>query len=221
MVVSPLSGPPSGRIDCGRHSSERDFLRVGGGRLLDRLWPGDVGQPTSCRSLDALLRQSDELSIRRASALHGAGRRRWVLAGVQSKSARRTPGSCTLRIRDHSVVRLLERPCVAPTDRVTPVMIAPRFDNVIHAPNRLRICAILAAVDSADFSTVRDGIGVSDSVLSKHIASLHASGYVAIRKSSCGARTRTTLSLSPAGRRAFKEHVSALHAITENNRQRR
>ena len=36
---------------------------------------------------------------------------------------------------------------------------AARFDEVVHAPNRLQICAMLSAVDSADFATVRDGLG--------------------------------------------------------------
>jgi hypothetical protein len=49
------------------------------------------------------------------------------------------------------------------------VSTAPRFDEIVHAPNRLQICAILSAVDSADFATVREGLAVADSVLSKHV----------------------------------------------------
>ena len=41
-------------------------------------------------------------------------------------------------------------------------------------PNRLRICALLVAVSSAEFSTVREALGVADGVLSKHVAVLHA-----------------------------------------------
>jgi DNA-binding MarR family transcriptional regulator len=96
-------------------------------------------------------------------------------------------------------------------------LIVTRFDNVIHAPNRLWICAILAAVDSADFATVREGLAVSDSVLSKHVALLQTIGYVAVEKRSGGARRRTSLSLTPAGRRAFDEHVAALREITDGD----
>ena len=35
---------------------------------------------------------------------------------------------------------------------------APVFDPVIHAPGRLQICALLAAVDQAEFATIRDAI---------------------------------------------------------------
>ena len=31
-----------------------------------------------------------------------------------------------------------------------------RLDEVIHAPHRLRICVMLAAVDSMDFAAIRD-----------------------------------------------------------------
>jgi hypothetical protein len=55
---------------------------------------------------------------------------------------------------------------------------AARFDEIVHAPNRLQICAILSAVDSADFATVRECLGVADSVLSKRIRVLHGAGYL-------------------------------------------
>jgi DNA-binding MarR family transcriptional regulator len=90
---------------------------------------------------------------------------------------------------------------------------APQFDAVIHAPNRLQICALLAAVDSAEFATVREAVGVSDSVLSKHVATLQEAGYVEIRKASVASRVRTWLALTKAGRRAFDAHVAELKRI--------
>ena len=55
---------------------------------------------------------------------------------------------------------------------------AARFDEIVHAPNRLQICAILSAVSSADFATVRECLGAADSVLSKHFRVLHEAGYI-------------------------------------------
>ena len=37
--------------------------------------------------------------------------------------------------------------------------LAPRFDAVVHAPPRLQICGLLAAVDTMEFSAVRDAVG--------------------------------------------------------------
>lgn len=94
-------------------------------------------------------------------------------------------------------------------------MTPPTFDELVHAPNRLQICAILAAVDSADFATLREGLGVADSVVSKHLATLEEAGYLAIHKARCGPRSRTTVSLTPTGRTAYESHVAALRTILD------
>jgi DNA-binding MarR family transcriptional regulator len=88
-----------------------------------------------------------------------------------------------------------------------------RFDEIVHAPSRLQICAILAAVSSADFAAVRDGLGVADSVLSKHVRVLREAGYIDVHKSTSASRVRTSLSLTEAGRAAYDGHVAALRAI--------
>ena len=93
---------------------------------------------------------------------------------------------------------------------------AAGFDEIVHAPNRLQICAILSAVSSADFATVREGLGVADSVLSKHVRVLHEAGYIDVHKSTCASRVRTSLSLTGAGRAAYDGHLAALRAIISN-----
>jgi hypothetical protein len=79
--------------------------------------------------------------------------------------------------------------------------VEPRFDQVVHAPPRLQVCGLLAAVDTMEFAAVRDAVGVSDSVLSKHVRQL-------------ASRQRTSLSLSTPGRTAFAAHVAELKRIT-------
>jgi DNA-binding MarR family transcriptional regulator len=93
------------------------------------------------------------------------------------------------------------------------------FDAIIHAPNRLQICALLSAVDSAEFATVREAVGVSDSVLSKHVRTLHEAGYVNVQKMPLESRTHTWLALTKSGRSAFAAHVAALqHLIASDGR---
>ncbi|KAK0343021.1 hypothetical protein LTR94_019905 [Friedmanniomyces endolithicus] len=87
---------------------------------------------------------------------------------------------------------------------------APVLDVVIHAPGRLQICAMLSAADEVEFGVVRDGIGVSDSVMSKHVKQLEEAGYVKLRKAALGGRQRTWLALTGAGRKAFAGHVAEL-----------
>ena len=91
--------------------------------------------------------------------------------------------------------------------------VRPHFDPVVHAPPRLQVCGLLAAVDSMEFAAVRDALGVSDSVLSKHVKQLEDAGYVRIGKATVASRVRTSLSLTRAGRAAFDAHVAELRRI--------
>jgi DNA-binding MarR family transcriptional regulator len=88
-----------------------------------------------------------------------------------------------------------------------------RFDAVVHPAPRLQICGLLAAVDTMEFATVRDAVGVSDSVLSKHVKQLEEAGYVAVRKATVASRQRTSLALTREGRAAFDAHVAELRRI--------
>jgi DNA-binding transcriptional ArsR family regulator len=92
-------------------------------------------------------------------------------------------------------------------------MITPRFDELIHAPTRLSLVAFLAATEWADFSVLRDSIGLSDSALSKQLATLEDAGYVEIRKAFVRKRPRTSARLTTGGRTAFDRHVLALQEI--------
>lgn len=91
----------------------------------------------------------------------------------------------------------------------------PAFNDVIHAPNRLQICALLAAADRVEFATVRDSLGVADSVASKHLKVLADAGYVKLDKSTGAGRARTWASLTKEGRVAFTEHVTELRRLTD------
>jgi DNA-binding MarR family transcriptional regulator len=88
-----------------------------------------------------------------------------------------------------------------------------RLDPVIHAPLRFSIMATLAAATRVEFGFVRDTVEVSDSVLSKQVATLEGAGYVTVSKGYVGKRPRTWLSLTPEGRAAFRDHVAVLASI--------
>jgi DNA-binding transcriptional ArsR family regulator len=87
------------------------------------------------------------------------------------------------------------------------------FDELIHAPTRLSIVALLAASEWADFTFVRDHLGLSDSALSKQLSALDDAGYVEVRKAFVGKRPRTSVRLSAAGRVALAGHVAALERL--------
>jgi DNA-binding MarR family transcriptional regulator len=93
-----------------------------------------------------------------------------------------------------------------------------RFDEAIHAPTRLRLCALLRPLDHADFAVLATSLAISEATLSKTIRNLADLGYVSTSKQASAdradARRTTTVSLTAAGRRAFDGHVAALRALT-------
>jgi DNA-binding MarR family transcriptional regulator len=93
-------------------------------------------------------------------------------------------------------------------------MSQPRLDPIVHPPTRLSICALLAATgDWVEFATVRDTVGVSDSVLSKQSRTLEDAGYLEVRKGAIGRRPKTWFRLTTNGRRALTNHLAALQQI--------
>ena len=95
-------------------------------------------------------------------------------------------------------------------------MTAPRFDELIHPGTRLSIVALLAAADWAEFAFLRDTLGLSDSALSKQLATLEQAGYVNIDRPLRDSRRRVRARLTPTGRAAFNGHLAALRQIVGN-----
>jgi len=87
------------------------------------------------------------------------------------------------------------------------------LDANVVAPARLKLLTMLTAVSEAEFSTVRDHLHVSDSVLSKHLGALEGLDYVKRRKGVHRGRRTTWISLTPRGRKALSAQVSTLRAL--------
>jgi DNA-binding MarR family transcriptional regulator len=87
------------------------------------------------------------------------------------------------------------------------------FDELIHAPLRLQICAMLSPVRWLPFSDIRDSLEISDSVLSKHLSALAEAGYVEVSRVRADSRSRRQVTLTKPGRTALRGHLAALQAI--------
>jgi DNA-binding MarR family transcriptional regulator len=92
-------------------------------------------------------------------------------------------------------------------------MVTALFDELIHPSTRLSLVALLSSTDWADFSFLRDRLGLSDSALSKQLATLEQAGYVTIDRPVSDHRRRVRARLTDAGRRAFDGHVAALQQL--------
>ena len=88
-----------------------------------------------------------------------------------------------------------------------------RLDDVIHQRTRLGILAILVESTRADFTYLRDTLGLTDGNLSRHLAVLEDGGLVEITKTFEGRRPRTWLQITREGATALDAEVAALREL--------
>ncbi len=89
----------------------------------------------------------------------------------------------------------------------------PDIDGFIHEPARLRVLALLAMVEEADFMFILRATGLSRGNLSVQMTKLETAGLVELDRQLDGARARTSYRLaSTAGPtlRAYKQTLGAI-----------
>jgi len=90
----------------------------------------------------------------------------------------------------------------------------PLFDPVVHAPQRLQICAMLARGGEVEFGVLREALDVSDATLSKHLRTLTEADYVDLRRvQRAKGQARTWVALTSAGSQALRGHFAFLQSI--------
>ena len=83
---------------------------------------------------------------------------------------------------------------------------------------RLKIMAALNVLtpDAAlEFTRLKALTAATDGNLGAHLDTLEKAGYVAVEKLFVGRKPQTRLRATPAGRRAFAEHVAYLREILD------
>ncbi|MDW8259385.1 MAG: transcriptional regulator [Gammaproteobacteria bacterium] len=88
-----------------------------------------------------------------------------------------------------------------------------QLDEVIHSPLRLAIMAVLTAVESAEFTFLRDQVKATDGNLGAHLRKLEEAGYVQLTKRFVDRKPRTDCALTPAGRAAFAAYIDKLSSL--------
>ncbi|HEX2240811.1 MAG TPA: transcriptional regulator [Actinomycetota bacterium] len=89
------------------------------------------------------------------------------------------------------------------------------IDDTVHQRVRLGILAVLSEVRRADFTYMRDALGLTEGNLSRHLQVLENADYVQVNKTFEGRRPRTWISLTRSGRNAFAKELGALKALIE------
>lgn len=89
-------------------------------------------------------------------------------------------------------------------------------NEIIHQTHRLKIMASLDGErDPLDFARLKSISGATDGNLGAHLSSLEKAGYVSIDKQPVGRRTRTLVTITVDGRKAFHAHLDYLRSIIE------
>ena len=86
----------------------------------------------------------------------------------------------------------------------------PKLDPLLHSELRLAVMSILAGVDDADFTFLKEQTGATSGNLSVQIDKLAEAGYISVEKGFRGKMPRTTCKITPTGEEAFKIYVKAL-----------
>ncbi len=86
----------------------------------------------------------------------------------------------------------------------------PKLDPILHSELRLAVMSILAGVDSAEFSYIRQQTGATSGNLSVQIDKLSAAGYISVEKGFKGKMPCTTCKITKAGLDAFEKYVNSL-----------
>jgi DNA-binding transcriptional ArsR family regulator len=87
------------------------------------------------------------------------------------------------------------------------------IDRAIHSPARLKIIALLAVVESADFTFILNQTGLTRGNLSSHLSKLEEVGYIHVKKEFVDRIPRTLISLSATGKRAIEAYRENMNLV--------
>jgi DNA-binding MarR family transcriptional regulator len=93
-----------------------------------------------------------------------------------------------------------------------------RLDDLIHSRIRLAVMAVLASVERAEFTFLRDQVNATDGNLGSHLRRLEEAGYIAVSKRFLERKPVTDYALTPAGREAFRAYVAHLESLVTPHR---
>lgn len=89
----------------------------------------------------------------------------------------------------------------------------PELNSVIHGKLRLALLSLLAGVEEAEFTWLRNKTGSTDGNLGAQLLKLEEAGYVQLKKKFVQRKPRTIYRITEDGRRALAEYVRALREL--------
>ena len=78
---------------------------------------------------------------------------------------------------------------------------------------RLGIMSILMVNEFTDFGTLKEQLQITDGNLASHLSALEKLQYLEVKKQFIGKKPNTSYTVSPTGKKAFSEHLTALEKL--------
>lgn len=89
-------------------------------------------------------------------------------------------------------------------------MLLDGINKAFESKARLGIMSVLMVNESADFSTLKSLLSLTDGNLASHTRALEELGYIQCEKRFIGRKPNTTFVATEAGSKAFRAHLQAL-----------
>src|SRR5690606_604449 len=81
---------------------------------------------------------------------------------------------------------------------------------------RLGIMSVLMVNEYADFTTLKDLLGVADGNLGSHAKALESAEYILVEKQFIGKKPNTRYRATKQGQAAFQKHIDALEQLLKS-----
>jgi len=89
----------------------------------------------------------------------------------------------------------------------------PELDPVIHGKLRLALLSLLAGVNEAEFTWLREKTGSTDGNLGAQLTKLEEAGYLSVEKKFVARKPMTLYRMTEKGRDALAEYIKALKQL--------
>ena len=87
------------------------------------------------------------------------------------------------------------------------------LNKIFDSRIRLGIMSAVLVNSEVNFNELKELIQVTDGNLASHLKTLEESEFVKVQKGFIGRKTNTTYSITKAGEKAFKTHLTALEKM--------
>lgn len=73
--------------------------------------------------------------------------------------------------------------------------------------------SILMVNETVDFASIKEQLQLTDGNIASHITALEKLDYLQVKKQFIGKKPNTSYAATPAGKKAFSEHLDALEKL--------